>query len=194
MCDVCGHIGDERLQICRKGSEGSSRPQYYLDKANYVASEAVSLCYECQQRQNEVKKVPSPMIVCCLGHKLGDVDIAKAMPHSGRKARKRPRQNHWRQRAQQPNQVMPSEGNLALPEEMVAEDYNAGNSAGIGAGRNPCSDRQILREEGGRGQSSSVSAERPTIKLFGVTISIGPAGEPEPPQPDVVASDGIGRP
>jgi hypothetical protein len=27
-CDVCEDIGAEHLQVCRKDSEGSSRPQY----------------------------------------------------------------------------------------------------------------------------------------------------------------------
>ena len=36
-------------------------------------------------------ELPRPMIVCCLGYKLGDVDISKPMRRSARKAMKKHR-------------------------------------------------------------------------------------------------------
>lgn len=68
---------------------------------------------------------------------------------------------------------MPSEASMVLsvPEELVTANSNTGNSAGVGAGLNPGTDRLHL-------------PERP--EAFGLN---GPGGEPGPPQPDVVASD-----
>jgi hypothetical protein len=36
-------------------------------------------------------ELPRPMIMCCLGYKLGDVDISKPMRRSARKAMKKQR-------------------------------------------------------------------------------------------------------
>ncbi|RLN28556.1 uncharacterized protein C2845_PM05G04730 [Panicum miliaceum] len=72
---------------------------------------------------------------------------------------------------QQLVQEMPSEVSMEFSEELVAANSNTTNSTGVGAGLNLGTDHLHL-------------PERPEV--FGLN---GPGGEPEPPQPDVVASD-----
>ncbi|TVU50974.1 hypothetical protein EJB05_02373, partial [Eragrostis curvula] len=100
VCGVCGDIGYKNLLIYCRDCKDSASHQYCMDKVIFDGSLADWSCDDCQQKSGENQQVdnenpvhslnfkqPTPLIVNCLGHTLGN----KATELFGRSSKKTPK-------------------------------------------------------------------------------------------------------